>query len=77
MSTFDVLERYGTAALVRHVGTLVLFLVLLFLRIPFVLAERVLAGVLKRLDAYATAQASRPPTRPINHYFATGREGTR
>ncbi|MFD9890956.1 hypothetical protein ACFWY9_16545 [Amycolatopsis sp. NPDC059027] len=69
MTTFDVLARFGTAALLRHVGTLVLFLLLHLLRIPFVLIERVLAEVMKRLDRYAVEQASRPPSRPINQFF--------
>jgi hypothetical protein len=69
VTTFDVLSRYGTAALARHTGLVVLFLVLHLIRIPFVLIERVLAGVLARLDRAATAQASRPPTRRVNQFF--------
>lgn len=69
MSTFDVLQRYGTAALVRFAGTVALFLVLHLVRIPFVLAERVLAGVMVRLNTYATAQATRAPARPVNQFF--------
>lgn len=70
MSTFDVLERYGTAALLRFAAAVALFLVLHLARIPLVLVARVLEGVMRRVDAYAAAQASRPPTRPINHFFA-------
>jgi hypothetical protein len=69
VSTFDVLARYGTAALARHVGLLLLFLALHLVRIPFVLVERVLAGVMARLDGAAVSQASRPPTRPVNQFF--------
>ncbi len=70
MSTFDVLERFGTAALVRFAAAVALFLLLHLIRIPLVIAARVLEGVMRRADAYAAAQASRPPTGPINHFFA-------
>jgi hypothetical protein len=69
MSTFDVLQHRGTAALLRITAALALFGVLHLVRIPLVLAERVLAGVMRRVDGYAVRQASRPPTGPINHYF--------
>lgn len=69
MSTFDVLQQHGTAALARHVGLLVLFLCLHVIRIPFVLIERVLAGALVRIDKATTAQASRAPKRPVNQFF--------
>ncbi|PRX43841.1 hypothetical protein B0I33_1094 [Prauserella shujinwangii] len=69
MSTFDVLARYGTAALLRFAGAVVLFLLLHLARIPLVLAARVLEVAMRRLDGYATRQASQPPRGPINHYF--------
>ncbi|MGW7534720.1 hypothetical protein [Amycolatopsis sp. NPDC054798] len=69
MSTFEVLSRYGTLALIRHALTVVLFLVLHLVRIPLVLVARVLEGVMGELDRYATAQASRPPNRPVNQFF--------
>ncbi|RBM11091.1 hypothetical protein DI005_34875 [Prauserella sp. PE36] len=69
MSIFDVLERFGTLALLRFVGALLLFLMLHLLRIPFVLLVRVLEGVLRRIDGYAARQASRPPARPVNDFF--------
>jgi hypothetical protein len=69
VSTFDVLEQHGTLALTRHIGWLLLFLALHLIRIPFVLIERVLAGVLVRIDRAATAQASRIPQRPVNQFF--------
>lgn len=69
MSTFDVLQQHGTAALARHVGWLLLFLVLHLIRIPFVLIERALAVALVRIDKAATTQASRIPKRPINQFF--------
>lgn len=71
MSTFDVLSRYGTAALLRFAGAVALFLALHLTRIPLVLAARVLEVAMRRLDGYATRQASRPPRGPINHYFTT------
>ncbi|PXY31105.1 hypothetical protein [Prauserella muralis] len=77
MSTFDVLARYGTAALLRFVGAVVLFLLLHLARIPLVLLARVLEIAMRRIDAYAARQASRPPRRPINHYFDhSGEEAT-
>jgi hypothetical protein len=71
MTTFDVLNRYGTAALARFVGALVLFLALHLIRIPLVLIVRVLEISMRRIDGYATRQASpsRGPTRPVNHWF--------
>jgi hypothetical protein len=68
VNTFEVLQRHGTLALIRFAGTVFLFLVLHLLRIPLVIAERVLAGVLVRLDRAAAAQASRPPRR-VNQFF--------
>jgi predicted secreted hydrolase len=69
VSIFDVLREHGTAALARHAALVVLFLILHIIRIPFVLAERVLAGALVRIDRAATAQASRIPKRPVNQFF--------
>lgn len=69
MSTFDVLREHGTAALARHAALVVLFLLLHLIRIPFVLAERVLAGALVRIDHAATTQARRIPKRPVNQFF--------
>jgi hypothetical protein len=71
VSTFDVLNRYGTAALLRFAAAVALFLVLHLVRIPLVLLARVLEGVMRRVDGYAIRQAT-SPTKPINHYFATG-----
>lgn len=69
MSTFDVLNRHGTAALLRFAAAVALFLVLHLIRIPLVLIARVLEGVMQRVDGYAIRQASRPQ-KPINHFFA-------
>jgi hypothetical protein len=68
VNTFEVLQQRGTLALIRFAGTVCLFLVLHLLRIPLVVCERILAGVLVRLDQAATRQASRPPRR-VNQFF--------
>ncbi|WP_020673858.1 hypothetical protein [Amycolatopsis nigrescens] len=70
MSTFDVLQRYGTAALLRFAGAIFLFLVLHLVRIPLVLLARILEGVMRRVDGYATRQASARNPRPVNQFFA-------
>lgn len=69
MSTFDVLHRYGTAALLRFAAAVAMFLVLHLVRIPLVLAARVLEVGMRRADAFATRQASTPPSGPVNHFF--------
>ncbi|RSM34657.1 hypothetical protein DMA12_47445 [Amycolatopsis balhimycina DSM 5908] len=69
MNTFEVLQRHGTLALMRFAGTVCLFLVLHLLRIPLVVCERILAGVLVRLDRAAARQASQPPRRRVNQFF--------
>lgn len=83
MSTFDVLQRHGTAALLRFAAAVALFLVLHLIRIPLVLLARVLEIGMRRADGFATRQASRPPSGPINHFFdhtttnTTNQEDTR
>lgn len=76
MSIGEVLARHGTAALLRFAGVLLLFLLLHLVRIPLVLAARVLEVAMRRINDYAARQASTPPRGPINHYFTTdsGRE---
>jgi hypothetical protein len=74
MSVFDVLHRYGTAAVVRFTGALLLFLALHLVRIPLVLAAQVLEVALHRINAYATRQASTGPAGPINHFYTDDRE---
>jgi hypothetical protein len=69
MTTFDVLHRYGTAALLRVFGAFAVFLLLHLIRIPLVLLAAVLEGVMRRADDYLTRQASAPPARPINQFF--------
>lgn len=69
MSTFDVLQRHGTAALLRFAAAVALFLVLHLIRIPLVLLARVLEVGMRRADGFATRQATTPKTGPINHFF--------
>ncbi|SEB48833.1 hypothetical protein SAMN04489727_2134 [Amycolatopsis tolypomycina] len=64
-----LLERNGTWALLRVFAALALFLALHLIRIPLVVAARILAGVMARLDAYATRRVSTPPRGPINQFF--------
>ncbi|MEU3272545.1 hypothetical protein ABZ639_17025 [Saccharomonospora sp. NPDC006951] len=71
MSSFDVLRTYGTAALLRFAAAVVMFLVLHLIRIPLVLAARVLEVGMRRADAFATRQATTPKPGPINHFFPT------
>jgi hypothetical protein len=70
----NLLDRNGTAALLRVFAGLTLFLVLHLIRIPLVLVSRVLEGVMARVDRYTLAQVSRSPRGPINYYFPTGQE---
>ncbi|PXY35182.1 hypothetical protein BAY59_01245 [Prauserella coralliicola] len=80
MSTFEVLRQYGTGALLRFAGAVALFLVLHLVRIPLVLLARVLEVAMRRVDGFAIRQASTPPSRPVNDFFADSastREGAR
>lgn len=70
MSTFDVLRRYGTWALLKVTAAVLTFVVLHLIRIPLVIAAAVLEGVMRRVDGYATRQTAAPPTRPLNQFFA-------
>lgn len=54
MSAFDVLDRYGTAALLRFLGAVALFVGLHLLRLPFVLLARLLEVGMGRVDGYLT-----------------------
>ncbi|HJQ45598.1 MAG TPA: hypothetical protein VJ870_04625 [Amycolatopsis sp.] len=72
MSLFEVLSRFGTAALLRFVSAVVLFLLLHLLRIPLVLIARVLEIAMCRANAYAARQASQAPRGPINQFFHPG-----
>lgn len=73
-TTFDLLDRYGTARLAAVVGALVLFLALQMLRGPLLLAVRVIEVSMRRVDAFATRQAAQPITprkEPRRGYHAT------
>lgn len=65
MSAFDVLDRYGTAALLRFLGAVALFVALHLLRLPFVLLARLLEAGMGRVDGYLsgalTSTAAPPP----------------
>ncbi len=66
---FETLDRRGTWALLKFAGALVLFLALHLTRMPLVLLARVLEISARRVDAYATRQAARLPTGPINQFY--------
>ncbi|QRP46899.1 hypothetical protein [Amycolatopsis sp. FDAARGOS 1241] len=70
MSTFDVLQRFGTWRLLRFTGALLLFVALHLVRIPLVLLALVLEVALGLIDGYASRQASTPPRRPVNDFYA-------
>ncbi|GHF10489.1 MULTISPECIES: hypothetical protein [Amycolatopsis] len=69
MSMFEVLRRFGTFALLVFTGSVLLFLVLHLVRIPLVLIAKVLEISMRRLDAFVTRHASKPPTGPVNQFF--------
>ncbi|MFI5611334.1 hypothetical protein [Amycolatopsis sp. NPDC051903] len=69
MTTFDVLQRFGTLALIRHALTVLLFLALHLIRIPLVLLARILEWLMRRLNDYAAAQATRPQRGPVYQFF--------
>lgn len=78
MSAFDVLDRYGTAALLRFLGAVALFVALHLLRLPFVLLARVLEVGMGRVDGYLTGaltspagQTEPPPARSAHTAYAT------
>lgn len=58
MSTFEVLRRFGTGALLRFTAGLVLFVALHVLRLPLLLVARVLEASMCRVDAYMTGLVS-------------------
>ena len=69
MSMFEVLRRFGTFALLVFTGAVLVFLLLHLIRIPLVLIAKVLEIGMRRLDAFVTRHASRPPTGPVNQFF--------
>ncbi|GAA1208867.1 hypothetical protein [Prauserella alba] len=62
MSLFEVQATYGTPALLRLLAGLAGFLLLHLIRLPLVLATRVLDAATRRMDAIARPPA--PPHRP-------------
>lgn len=77
MSAFDVLDRYGTAALLRFLGAVALFVALHLVRLPFVLLARVLEVGMGRVDGYLTGalatgsgSATQPPGPSAHHPYA-------
>ncbi|MBA0124666.1 hypothetical protein H0B56_03835 [Haloechinothrix sp. YIM 98757] len=67
MSGFDVLERYGTAALLRFLGLALAFALLHLARMPLVLTARALEVAMQRIDGHLTAgvtAARRHPHQP-------------
>jgi hypothetical protein len=61
VSTFDVLGQFGTAALIRFVGALLLFLALHLVRLPLLVAVRVVEMSMRRVDATPPAKPPRTP----------------
>jgi len=57
MSAFEVLERYGTTALLRFLGAVAVFVALHLLRLPFLLLARLLEVGMCRVDAYLASEA--------------------
>lgn len=71
MSAFDVLSRFGTAALLRFLGAVVLFVLLHVLRIPVYLLAKVLEIGMRRVDgALQRAVSAAGPSKPHNDFFA-------
>lgn len=79
MSAFDVLDRHGTAALLRFLGAVALFVALHLLRVPFVLLARLLEAGMGRVDGYLTGAltATGPTTGPTGTPSAGSPHGTR
>jgi hypothetical protein len=71
MSAFDVLSRFGTAALLRFLGAVVLFVLLHVLRIPVYLLAKVLEIGMRRVDgALQRAVSAAGSGKPHNDFFA-------
>lgn len=58
MSTYDVLHRFGTAALLRFAGLVSLFVALHLIRVPFAALAAGLDAAMRRVDAATTARVS-------------------
>lgn len=58
MSTYDVLHRFGTAALLRFAALVSLFVALHLIRVPFAVLAAGLEAAMRRVDAATTARVS-------------------
>jgi hypothetical protein len=59
MGATEVLARFGTWALVKFVGALLVFVLLVLMRMPVRLLVVVLEGAMSRVDRAVTAAVSR------------------
>lgn len=72
MSAFDVLDKFGTAALLKFFAAVAAFVLLHVLRIPIFLLAKLLEIGMVRIDRHlAGSIAAAPPTRPHNDFFAS------
>ncbi len=69
MSAFEVLQRYGTWALLRFVLALLVFVVLHLVRLPLLLAARLLEVCMRRVDGLVVSGL---PPRPVPAGAQTG-----
>ena len=69
VSVFEVLERYGTWVLLKFAAAVALFLALHLVRIPLVLAARVLEIALHRVNRFAARVSTQAPAGPVNQFF--------
>lgn len=60
MSTYEVMTRFGTGALLRFLGLVSVFVCLHLVRVPFVAIAAGLDGLMRRVDSAATARVSTP-----------------
>jgi hypothetical protein len=60
MSVSEVLDRFGTAALLRFLVLVLVFVVLHLARMPLLLVARVLEAGMSRVDSVMVAGVSRP-----------------
>jgi hypothetical protein len=75
VSTYDVLHRFGTAALLRFVALVALFALLHLLRLPFLGIAAGLDAAMRRVDAATTARVSTRDPHSRNQRRARTRPG--
>lgn len=63
MSAFEVVQRYGTWALLRFVLALLVFVVVHLVRLPLLWVVRVLEVFMRRIDGFVVAGL---PPRPVS-----------